>query len=160
MFASNFDIVSMVSIVSIFENGSANVDAKCEWTLLPPSNEAWGKIIFLHLSVILFTGGSTWAGTPWQVHCLGRYTPQQVPPRQVHPPGRYNPAQQVQPPQAGTLPWQVPPWAGTPPDRYPPRQVQPPQKCMLGYGQQAGGTHPTGMHSCLRHRMALVSSHP
>ena len=27
--------------------------------------------------------------------------------------------------------------------RYTPRQ------CMLGYGQQAGGTHPTGMHSCL-----------
>ena len=21
-------------------------------------------------------------------------------------------------------------------------------QCMLGYGQQAGGTHPTGMHSC------------
>ena len=24
----------------------------------------------------------------------------------------------------------------------------PPVQCMLGYGQQAGGTHPTGMHSC------------
>ena len=24
----------------------------------------------------------------------------------------------------------------------------PPAQCMLGYGQQAGGTHPTGMHSC------------
>ena len=23
-----------------------------------------------------------------------------------------------------------------------------PSQCMLGYGQQAGGTHPTGMHSC------------
>ena len=23
-----------------------------------------------------------------------------------------------------------------------------PVQCMLGYGQQAGGTHPTGMHSC------------
>ena len=23
-----------------------------------------------------------------------------------------------------------------------------PAQCMLGYGQQAGGTHPTGMHSC------------
>ena len=35
--------------------------------LLPPANEVWGKVIFLHLSVILFTGGSTWAGTPQQV---------------------------------------------------------------------------------------------
>ena len=25
--------------------------------LLPPANEVWGKVIFLHLSVILFTGG-------------------------------------------------------------------------------------------------------
>ena len=24
----------------------------------------------------------------------------------------------------------------------------PPVQCMLGYGQQAGSTHPTGMHSC------------
>ena len=24
----------------------------------------------------------------------------------------------------------------------------PPVQCMLGYGQQAGGMHPTGMHSC------------
>ena len=32
---------------------------------------------------------------------------------------------------------------GHPPGRHPPAQ------CMLGYGQQAGGTHPTGMHSCL-----------
>ena len=25
----------------------------------------------------------------------------------------------------------------------------PPVQCMLGYGQQTGGTHPTGMQSCL-----------
>ena len=55
-------------------------------------------------------------------------------PDQVHPPGRYTP-RQVQP-LAGTL------RAGTPPARYTPWQ------CMLGYGHQAGGTHPTGMHSC------------
>ena len=29
----------------------------------------------------------------------------------------------------------------------PPMQTSPGQ-CMLGYGQQAGGTYPTGMHSC------------
>ena len=30
----------------------------------------------------------------------------------------------------------------------------PPAQCMLGYGQQAGDTHPTGMHSC---NLSLVS---
>ena len=54
---------------------------------------------------------------------LGRY-----PPGQVHPSSR-----------------QVPPWQVQPPGRYTPHQLQ----CMLGYGQQAGGTHPTGIHSCL-----------
>ena len=79
--------------------------------LLPPANEVWGKVIFLHLSVILFTGGEY----------LGRYTPQQVHPLgrctlgQVHPLGRYTP-------QAGTPHWAgTPPWVGTPP-----RQVHPP----------------------------------
>ena len=45
-------------------------------------------------------------------------------------------------PRAGT-----PPWAATPLGSYTPGQLHP-QQCMLGYGQQAGGTHPTGMHSC------------
>ena len=43
-------------------------------------------------------------------------------------------------PPAGTPHWQVHPLAGTPP--WP--------QCMLGYSQQAGGTHPTGMHSCMQ----------
>ena len=28
--------------------------------------------------------------------------------------------------------------------------IHPPAQCMLGYDQQACGTHPTGMHSCFR----------
>ena len=37
----------------------------------------------------------------------------------------------------------------TPPlGRQPPGEATLPAQCMLGYGQQAGGTHPTGMHSC------------
>ena len=35
---------------------------------LPPANAVWGKVMFLHLSVILFTGGGVytpWASTPW-----------------------------------------------------------------------------------------------
>ena len=84
--------------------------------LLPPTNEVWGKVIFLHLSVILFTGGGTWAGTPWTGTPPwagtppGRYTPWAgTPPGQVHPPGRYTPWAGT-PPSRYTLPW-----AGTPP---------------------------------------------
>ena len=56
--------------------------------LFPPANEVWGKVIFLHLSVILFTGG----GVPGQVSPLTRHKP--LPPGtrhtardQAHPPG-------------------------------------------------------------------------
>ena len=95
------------------------------------------------------------AGTPWQVHPLGqvhplagtppgRYTPGRYTPhcQQVHPSSRYTPGQvhprQVHPP----LP------AGTPLQQVHPRAGTPPPQCMLGYGQQADGKHPTGMHSC------------
>ena len=44
-------------------------------------------------------------------------------------------------------PGQTPPWA-----RHPPCRHHLPVPCMLGYGQQAGGTHPTGMHSCFLRR--------
>ena len=38
---------------------------------------------------------------------------------------------------------------GQTPTPHLPGQTHPPTaQCMLGYGQQAGGTHPTGMHSC------------
>ena len=88
--------------------------------------------------------------TPGQVHPQGRYIPQAgTPPslRQVHPqtgtpPGQVPPTQGRETPQAGT-----PPWVGTPPEQVPPGQVHPPHQCMLGYGQQAGWAHPTGMHS-------------
>ena len=76
---------------------------------------SWGKVMFLHVSVILFTGGNTWAG----------------PPRQVHPPGRYTPCQVH--PQAGTHWAGTPPQACSPPGRYTPQagtpeQVHPPGK--------------------------------
>ena len=85
--------------------------------------------MFLHLSVILFTGGvcaSVHAGI--HTHPLDRYTPLgRYTPRQVHPLGRYTS-------RAGT-----PPHAGTP---------------LLGRYTlpttviAADGTHPTGMLSC------------
>ena len=68
---------------------------------LPPGNEVWGKVMFLHVSVILFTGGEYLGRYP-----PGRYT--RYTPRQVHPPGGYTR------PQDRYTPGQVPP-AGTPP---------------------------------------------
>ena len=54
----------------------------------------------------------------------------------------------------------TPPLAGTPPGRYTPRAgtppTPPPGAVHAGrYGQQAGGTHPTGMHSCLEIKSLL-----
>ena len=71
----------------------------CISRFLPPANEVWGKVIFLHLSVILFTGGVPGQVPPSRYTPLGRY-----------PPGRYTP------PWAGTPPMsRYTPWAGTPP---------------------------------------------
>ena len=85
-------------------------------TFLLPTNEVWGKVIFLHLSVILFTGGSTWAGTPWQVHPQAGTHPRQVPPRQVHSLGRYTSQTGTLPMGRYTLLTGTPPW----------------EQCMLG----------------------------
>ena len=103
-------------------------------------NEVLAKVIFLHLSVILFTGGEY----------LTRHTPpgttpprDQVPPRiryppdQVHPPGnRYPPRDQVHPPGPhpprphppgpGTPRTTPPLGPGTPPTTPPLDQVPPP----------------------------------
>ena len=64
------------------------INKNLEHAFLPPANEVWGKVIFLHLSVILFTG--------WGV-------PGQVPPQQVHPSGQVHPLDRYTP------------WADTPP---------------------------------------------
>ena len=81
------------------------------------------------------------------------------PPGHLHPPGnRYTPWQvhlwdQVQPPDQVHLPRPgIPPRPGTPPrTRYTPQGTRytTPKAVHAGrYGQQVGGTHPTGMHSC------------
>ena len=61
-------------------------------------------------------------------------------------------------PQADTPPEQTPPGQTPPPRQTPtlPRQTSPHAQCMLGYGQQADGTHPTGMHSCFYLVLSLV----
>ena len=77
---------------------------------LPPKNKVWGKVIFLHPFVILFTGG-----VPGLGGCLV-------------PGGCLIPGEGLV--QGGSGP------GGVPSD--PPRTAT-----------DAGGTHPTGMHSCL-----------
>ena len=89
---------------------------------------SWGKVMFLQVCVILFTGGEY----------LTRYTLlDQVPPRTRYIPPRPGtpPPGQGTPPGPGTPPWTMynprtrytPPGQGTPPrTRYPPDQVQPP----------------------------------
>ena len=103
--------------------------------LLPPANEVWGKVIFLHLFVILFTGGGVPETPRDQVHPpQTRYTPRdQVLPgtSQVHPPGPGTPPGISQVHSQDQVPPQVP---GTPRDqvqphgtRYTPQdQVHPP----------------------------------
>ena len=105
---------------------------------------SWGKVMFLHVSVILFTGGwgvcpiACWdtsplgpeAGTPWD----------QAPPRAGTTRTRHSPGTRYHP-GAGTL---HPP--GT---RHPLELALPPSAVHAGiYGQQASGMHPTGMQSC------------
>ena len=68
--------------------------------------------MFLHVSVILSTGGggSTWAGTP-----PGRYTPWAGTPPTPNPPGRYTPSPGRYTPLGRYTPGRyTPPGAGTP----------------------------------------------
>ena len=124
----------------------------------------FAKVMFLHVSVILSTGGvpgqvpprtrytPLGSGTP-----PGRYTPPQAryPPGRVNPPGRF-PPDQVPPrpctPRAGTSPLDqvhIPRPCTLPGQVHPPDRVHPPVPVHAGrYGKQVGSTHPTGMHSC------------
>ena len=124
-------------------------------TLCYRPQRSWGKVMFLQVCVILFTGG-----VPDQVPPPGPGTPldQVHPPRPGTPPGarytpwaRHTPLDQVHPPGPGT-PWarHTPPGqAHTPGPGTPPGPgTHPPGPGR--YGLRAGGTHPTGMHSCFK----------
>ena len=80
---------------------------------------------------------------PGQTHPSG-----QTPPRQTHPHLGRHPLADTNPPPGQTLPLGRQPPGQTPPGQTALPGRHPPAQCMLGYGQQAGGTHPTGMHSC------------
>ena len=99
---------------------------KIQWvpvmsTFLAPTKEVCEGYAFV--GVCLFTGGGGVDVCLWSWGC-GRHSPGQTPPGQRHPPGQTP----------------CPVLTG----------IHPPAQCMLGYGQQAGGTHPTGMHSCCK----------
>ena len=118
-------------------------------------NEVLAKVIFLHLFVILFTGG----GVPDQVH---RPRDQVHPPRPGTPPWtRYTPQDQVHPPGPGTPPRdQVPPLDQVPPQtRYtPPGTRYPPGP---GYPPPAGTryTPPQAANSGIRSTIGRYASY-
>ena len=99
--------------------------------------------MFLHVCVILLTGGSAsvHVGIPpprEQTPPRAGTPPQEQTPPSRHSPGPGTPLKQTpmgsrHPPGPGT------PWEQTPPGAEHARR----------YGQRAGGTHPTGMQSCL-----------
>ena len=90
-------------------------------------NRMGHSILMYRIGVCLSTRWG-WVGG-WQEPPLGRYTPS----GQVHPTPRSR----------------YTPWSGTHPGRYSPNWAGTLGKYTpLADGQQAGGTHPTGMHSC------------
>ena len=112
--------------------------------------EVWGKVIFLHLSVILFTRGG---GVPGQEPSpLGRYTPLAgTSPGQVHP-SRYTP------------PGRYTPWAGTPPSRYTPCRYTPQQVHPLAgtppkQVHPQAGTPPPPVHAGIRSTSGRYASY-
>ena len=89
-------------------------------TLFYRPQQSWGKVMFLHVSVILFTGGVC------PIACWGT------------------------PPGADPLPGADSPWEQTPPgSRHPPGADTTPAEYMLrDTGNKRDGMHPTGMQSC------------
>ena len=157
--------------------GSISLRMNTPWGLLfTGRNKVVAKVMFLHVCVILFTGGSPGrpprdqADTPLDQADTPR--PSRPPrTRQGHPPphqaGRTLPDQahtpppdQADPPGPGRHP-SPPDQADTPPPRTrqtpPTRQTAPLRgRKTAAYGQWAAGTHPTGMHSFFRFSFFLV----
>ena len=68
-------------ICTEFPKHGVNVTAVSEYCICTARNEVWGKIMFLHLSVILFTrgGGCLPHYILGYTPLLGRYSPRQTP---------------------------------------------------------------------------------
>ena len=105
---------------------------------LPPANRVCGKVIFLQVCVCPQGGWCVRLHTP----SPGLHTPSpglRAPPGLRTPPRLCAPQDYI-PPQTT-----YPPWTTYPPDYIPPLDYVPPSVD----GLCAGGTHPTGKHSCL-----------
>ena len=116
-----------------------------EYFLVTSRNKVVAKVIFLHLSVILFTGGVCQGKPPLP----GRIPPPhqgEPPPARENPTARENPPDQTPPARENPPQTRPPPPLGTRPS--PPGTRPPPRKQTPAYDQRAAGTHPTGMHSC------------
>ena len=92
-------------------------------TIFTGRNEVVAKVIFLHLSVILFRGGVCLSAC-WDTNPLGADPPGADPPG-ADPPGAdtpqsRHPPEQIPPPDQTPLPEQTPPRADTPRSRHPP----------------------------------------
>ena len=95
------------------------------WSLLfTGRNEVVAKVMFLHMCVILFTGGQSlgWENPP------GRENPFPLAGRTLPagrtPLGRENPPPQSRPPRADTPPGSRPPWDQTPPEQTHPSPLE------------------------------------
>ena len=94
---------------------------------LPPANEVCEGYVFTGVCASMRRVSASAPG----FRGVSDTSPGQTPPGR-HPLGRH------------------PPWADTPPGRHPPLGRHPPGRHPpWADSQQAGSTHPTGMHSCL-----------
>ena len=125
-----FGMFLMNGIWISFVPSQLNFDIDFIQYLLPPANEVWDKVIFLHLFVILFTGGggvclsACWDTTPRTLH-----HPPTMPPRTMNPPpppGTMHPSRTMR-----THPQDyAPPGTMHPPqDHAPPPQDHAPLQC-------------------------------
>ena len=119
--------------VNSSHNSSRLTNRMCEWTLtvrfFTCRNEVVAKLIFLHLSVILFTGvvclSACWDTTP---PAGSRHPPEQTPiPREQTPPWEQTTArEQTHPPREQTPREETPRSRHPPPERTPPWSRHPP----------------------------------
>ena len=109
--------------------------------------------MFLHLSVNLFTG-CVYPSMQWIRHPPGKQTSPQEDrlPRKTPPGDTTPPPQEDRPPRKKPgrhSPRKTDPREDRPPTRK--TDTPPPRAVHAGrYRQQEGGTHPTGMHTCIQ----------
>ena len=133
-------LVQKLKILGFYKNCKSSYWLQVSF--LPPTMKLHQGNVFTPVCHSVHIGVSV---TPLGRQPLGRH-PLDRHPLDRHPLGRH-PWADI---PLGRPPGQTPPWADTPTfwADTPPLGRHPPAQYMLGCGQQAGGMHPTGMHSC------------